>query len=227
MKRLERSKQVMSNHSIEIDDELHNDLSQIMEEHNHAVVTEFPEGSFQQLFWDQQLQAVRTDKRQVRWHPLIIKWCLHLKMLSSAAYHALRTSGFLTLPSECTLRDYTHIVKGAVGIQPEVNEQLIKEAKVTKLQEYEKFVVVAFDEVKIREDLVYDKHTGQVIGFVDLGDFNNQLHTFTESCESYTTFKPDTVATRLFSWLEGYSPTLSTHMPSSLQQLHLVYSCFQ
>ena len=230
VKRLkERIKQVMSNHSIEIDDELHNDLSQIMEEHNHAVVTEFPEGSFQQLFWDQQLQAVRTDKRQVCWHPLIIKWCLHFKMLSSAVYHALRTSGFLTLPSERTLRDYTNIVKGAVGIQPQVNEQLIKEAKVTKLQEYEKFVVVAFDEVKIREDLVYDKHTGQVVGFVNLGDFNNQLHTFTESCESYTTFKTDTVAihTCLFSWLEGYSPTLSTHMPSSLQQLHLVYSCFQ
>lgn len=72
VKRLkERIKQVMSNHSIEIDDELHTDLSQIMEEHNHAVVTEFPEGSFQQLFWDQQLQAVRTDKRQVHWHPCI------------------------------------------------------------------------------------------------------------------------------------------------------------
>ena len=72
MKRLkERIKQVMSNHSIEIDQELHNDLSQIMEEHNHAVVTDFPDGSFQQLFWNQQLQAVRTDKRQLRWHPLI------------------------------------------------------------------------------------------------------------------------------------------------------------
>ena len=28
-----------------------------------------------------------------------------------------------------------------------------------------------------------------------MGDFNNQLHT--ESCESYTTFKPGTVATHM------------------------------
>ena len=105
--------------------------------------------------YSQQLQAVhvRTDKWQVRWHPLIIKWCLHLKMLSPAAYRALRTSGFLALPSERTVR-------GAADIQSDVKEQLIKEAKVTILQDHEKFVVVA---VKIRDDLVFDEHMGQVL----------------------------------------------------------------
>ena len=236
VKRLkERIKQVMSNHSIEIDQELHNDLSQIMEEHNHAVVNDFPEGSFQQLFWNQQLQAVRTDKRQVRWHPLIIKWCLHLKMLSSAAYHALRTSGFLTLPSERTLRDYTNIVRGAVGIQPEVNAQLIKEAKVTTLQDFEKFVAVAFDEVKIREDLVYDKHTGQVVGFINLGNFNHQLHALTEACESCTTFKADTVATHmlvfmvrgLFTNLEYPYAQFTTTTASGVQLFSVVWDVVQ
>ena len=37
----------------------------------------------------------------------MIKWCLNLKLLSTSSYHALRTSGFVTLPSERTLRDYT------------------------------------------------------------------------------------------------------------------------
>ena len=124
-------------------------------------------------------------------------------MLSSAVYHALRTSGFLTLPSERTLRDYTNIVRGAVGIQPEVNAQLIKEAKITTLKDFEKFMIVAFDEVKIREDLVYDKHTGQVVGFVNLGNFNHQLHTLTEACESCTTFKADTVATHMLVFMHG------------------------
>ena len=143
--------------------------------------------------YSQQLQAVhvRTDKWQVHWHPLIIKWCLHLKMLSPVAYHALRTSGFLALPSERTVR-------GAADIQSDVKEQLIKEAKVTILQDYEKFVVVA---VKIREDLVYDEHMGQVVGFVNFSDFNNQLHALTEACESCTTFKPDTVATHVLVFM--------------------------
>ena len=39
----------------------------------------------------------------MHWHPMIIKWCLHLKVLSSAAYHAFQTSRFITLPSERTL----------------------------------------------------------------------------------------------------------------------------
>lgn len=40
----------------------------------------------------------------------------------------------------------------------------------------EKFVVVAFGEVKVQKDLVYDTW-GQLVGFVNFGNFNNQLHT--------------------------------------------------
>ena len=32
----------------------------------------------------------------------------------------------------------------------------------------------------IKEDLVYDKHNGRLIGFVDLGDINNHLARFEE-----------------------------------------------
>ena len=39
----------------------------------------------------------------------------------------------------------------------DVNEQLIREAKVTSLEEWQKYVVVLFDEVKIKEDLVYNR----------------------------------------------------------------------
>jgi len=34
------------------------------------------------------------------------------------------------------------------------------------------------NEMYIREDLVYNKHTGQLIGFVNLGDINNHLLEF-------------------------------------------------
>ena len=99
---------------------------------------------------------------------MMVKWCLHLKMISSAAYHAMRSSGFIKLPSERTLRDYTHLFKAATGIQPEVSAHIIKEAKVDTLEEWKKYVAVVFDEVQIREDLVYSKHISEIIGFLDL-----------------------------------------------------------
>ena len=35
-----------------------------------------------------------------------------------------------------------------------------------------------------REDLVYDKHTGSLIGYTDLGEVNNHLLAFEQSLES-------------------------------------------
>ena len=34
----------------------------------------------------------------------------------------------------------------------------------------ERYIVLVFDEIKVQEDLVWDKTTGELIGFVDLGD---------------------------------------------------------
>ena len=42
----------------------------------------FEEGSLKQLFWQEQFKAAKvSNKRQIRWHPLIIKWCLALKLV--------------------------------------------------------------------------------------------------------------------------------------------------
>lgn len=79
------------------------------------------------------------------------------------------------MPSERTLRDYTHVFKPKSGIQPEVNDQLAKEAKLDELEPWQASVCIVFDEVKIKEGLVYDKHSGHIIGFTDLGDMNEQI----------------------------------------------------
>ena len=58
-------------------------------------------------------------------------------------------------------------------------------------QDYEKMVVLLMDEMCVKEDIVYNKHTGQLIsfflkfslaafigqllGFVDMGKINNHL----------------------------------------------------
>ena len=52
------------------------------------------------------------------------------------------------------------------------------EAKVKTIPDLRKYVCLLLDEVRIKEDLVYDKHSSQIIGFINLGDVNNQLLRF-------------------------------------------------
>ena len=93
----------------------------------------------------------------------------------------MRESGFLSLPCTRTLRDYTHHVKSGIGFLPQVTEQLIKEARVDSLKNYETHVALCFDEVRIRENLVYDKYGVRIIGYIDLGCVNNELLKFESS----------------------------------------------
>ena len=167
---------------VTVDDCLHQDLSQIIEEHTPSIIEQFPEGSFKRLFWEQQREALRGNSRQMRWHPTMIKWCLNIKLRSSAAYEAIRDSGFISLPSSRTLRDYTHHMKSGTGFLPEVTEQLFKEVKMDTLKLHEKHVAVCFDKVRIKDNLVYDKHGLQLIGYIDIGDINNELLKFERSC---------------------------------------------
>ena len=144
-----------------------------------------------------QLKAASvSDSRQVHWHPLLIKWCLNLKLISSASYHAVHSSGFLRLPSECTLRNYTNYFTNQPGFQPDLNEQLAKEADVKSLAKNKKYVALLEDEMKIKEDLVYNKTTGKIIGFTSLGNISDifvgneskmprQLCTTSTSCKVY------------------------------------------
>ena len=98
---------------------------------------------------------------------MLIRWCLNIKLLSSSAYHALRTSGCIKLPSERTLRDYVHYFKSEPGFQTE--------ASIEKLSLERRYVSLIIDEMKIKESLVYNKYNGEIIGFTHLGDINDEL----------------------------------------------------
>ena len=100
----------------------------------------------------------------MRWHPLIIKWCLFLQHQSSGAYETLRDSGLLKLPSQRTLRDYSHHIRACVGFSTEVDLQLMRVTDYKSLEGWQKCVALVINEMHIKEDLVYDKHTGALIG---------------------------------------------------------------
>lgn len=101
----------------------------------------------------------------------------------------------LHLPSQRTLRDYTHVVNNRTGFSKEVDLMLMKHAKIESCQDYEKYVSVIFDEMHIKADLVYEKNTGELVGFCDVGDINNYLLKFQKSFEEDS--KPQLAKTML------------------------------
>ena len=111
--------------------QLGNDFKSIMADMTEDMRKNNPPDSFKRVFWEQQLAAVNASNvRQIRWHPAI-KWCLHVKFFSSGAY-ARCSSGLFVVPFERTLRDYTHFVKGCAGFCPELNAQLVEEARINE-----------------------------------------------------------------------------------------------
>ena len=167
-------KELTEKNGMEVDPELHDDMTTIMS--SCDIDKYFPKGSFKRLFWEEQLKMAKLkDARQMRWHPTMIRMCLNIKLLSTSTYHALRTAGFMKLPSERTLRDYTHYFKTKAGFSDDVDEMLTKEARLNELPNWKKYVTVVIDEMKVKEKLVYDKFEMRVIGFVDLGEVNDQL----------------------------------------------------
>ena len=142
-----------------VDDQLHEDLLTIMKEKSSHISQTYPHDSFQRMFWDAQLRAANLkNSKNIKWDPLIIRWCLYLRHLSSSAYEILRESGVITLPSQRTPRDYTYYTKATTGFSTDVDAQLMQATNPTTCKEWEKHVAILMDEMHIKEDLVYDKH---------------------------------------------------------------------
>ena len=70
-----------------------------------------------------------------------------------------------------TQRLYTHHLKPTIGYSSEVDEQLYHAAKIKDCEMWQKHVILLLDEMHIKEDLVFDKHTGELVGFVNLGQY--------------------------------------------------------
>ena len=121
-----------------------------------------PEGSFSRLFWEEKFKAAfQTDLRQLKCHPIIIKWCLNVKLISRAACHAVIGSNFINLPSDRTLIDYTNYFENKGGFQTEVDQQLFDEVERLKLPDNRKYFGLLVDEMQIKEGLVYNEYTGK------------------------------------------------------------------
>jgi len=61
------------------------------------------------MFWDEQQKYITTSKTGVRYHPMVIRFCLALAAKSPSAYDDLRynnktDTGILVLPSRRRLK---------------------------------------------------------------------------------------------------------------------------
>ena len=54
-------------------------------------------------------------------------------------------------------------MKACTGFSDEVDKQLADAVKLDTAEEREKCVVLIMDEMHLKENLVYDKHTGQAV----------------------------------------------------------------
>ena len=68
-----------------------------------------------------------------------------------------------------TLQDYhNYITPIKTGFYADLVNELKK--KTESFNYAERFIALSSDEIKIHEDLVWNQHTGELVGFVDLGD---------------------------------------------------------
>ena len=92
------------------------------------------------------------------------------------AYELLRKTGCIKLPSQRTLHDYTHYIPPTIGFSAEIDQK--RNDIAFSSNNLNRYVFLILDEVHIKTDLVYDKHQGSLIGFVNLRNTNNQLLEF-------------------------------------------------
>ena len=124
---VEQMKLEIEEKSLDIkDNSLHNDFVSIM---SNADDSKIP--PFMNFFWEEQQKYLSSSKTGVRYHPMIIRYCLGLAAKSPSFYDDIRcnennNTGFLILPSRRRLRDYKNYIRPTQGFNRDVVNELIK-----------------------------------------------------------------------------------------------------
>ena len=119
---------------------------------------------------------------------MIIRYCLLLASKSAAAYDDIccnekTGTGFVILPSRC-LHDYKNYIRPQRGFNKDIVNELLE--KVKHFSDNEELFVMLMDEMKIKENLVWNKRTGDLIGYVDFGNAELNYATLQKSTDIAT-----------------------------------------
>lgn len=135
------------------------------------------------LFIEMQLQNSKhgLDKRQRKWDPEFISFCLGIYVRSPKVYSDLRNSPMLILPSESLLRMYKNCIKQKPGINEENLTWMKKEAERQNVSDFGRRGGFVIDEMSIQDDLqvVRKGDAWSIVGGVDMGNTNNMISIIT------------------------------------------------
>ena len=87
----------------------------------------------------------------------MIKWRTYLRQKSPSAYELLRKSKSIELPSQRTLRSYTHHYNSSSGFSLDFDKQLLQEVNSRCPEPYQRSVLLLGDKIHIREGLLYNE----------------------------------------------------------------------
>ena len=176
----------ISKASLPVSADLSNDFKSIILENDQRKIS-----PFMRLFWEEQQKYLQSSPNNVKYHPMIIRYCLSLASKSAAVYDDIRYNektgtGFVILPSRRhrRLRDYKNYIQPQRSFNKDIVNELLE--KVKHFSDNEKFFVMLMDEMKIQENLVWDKRTGDLIGYVDFGDAELNYATLQKSTDIAT-----------------------------------------
>ncbi|KAG0431514.1 hypothetical protein HPB47_021709 [Ixodes persulcatus] len=114
--------------------------------------------------------ASRVKKRGFHYSKMWILECIIMKMKSARLYDHVRDNEILALPSKSTLKRYMAVYRTAFGFSKKVLEKLKR--KTQDMNSFKKHGGLLVDELKLSEHLCV-KQSGQIEGFVDLGDYTS------------------------------------------------------
>ena len=139
----------------------------------------------QSLFWKEQLKALSAKgPTGIRWSPMMIRLGIHLEAKGSGLYHEMRKLGVVTLPGKTTLRDYTSLLPETLGIRHRNISSLKERCQDTPSGRM--FFSLMMDEMTIRENIVFDTKSGNLIGFVNLSQTEEEIERLDQDQDSYT-----------------------------------------
>ena len=126
----------------------------------------------------------------------------------------------LRLPHVNTLKKYAQFTTAGSGFNPDIIKRLIEEAKVESSKPFQRNVVLSYDEMQIKSQLVRITNTTNTIilkidwandGFTEMCDINEEFRIFQghveESCKVNSCLgeiKRDFATFVLFTWSEVY-----------------------
>ena len=115
---------------MEVSAELGDDMVTIMSGADQSKI----ESPFMKFFWEEQQKYLKSSSTGIRYHPMIIRYCLSLTVKSLAVYDEIRYdekkgTGFLILRSRRRLRDYKNYITPKRGLNPNIMHELRHKVK--------------------------------------------------------------------------------------------------